>query len=127
MYLLNQIGWDNFTVRKRFSPYCRLTLEFLSSLYYDPNRGLGQSESPTPPDSPQPYENQNANLPDATSHVSCAHHINPPIDFNIVIHALHSEVDFLIGGLTSLRVDLLGFTDVPNEQFDHMFQQVYSL
>lgn len=41
MYLLNEIGWDNFAVRKRFSPYHRLTLEFMSSLYYDHNRGFG--------------------------------------------------------------------------------------
>lgn len=41
MYLLNQIGWEKFAVRKRFSPYRRLTLEFLSSLYYDPNKGFG--------------------------------------------------------------------------------------
>lgn len=41
MYLLNQIGWDSFAVRKRYSQYCRLTLELLSSLYYDPNKGVG--------------------------------------------------------------------------------------
>ncbi|KAI5424809.1 hypothetical protein KIW84_030842 [Lathyrus oleraceus] len=74
-----------------------------------------QSESPTPPDSPQPYENQNANLPDAASHVSGAHHIDPSIDFDTAIHALQYEVDFLRGGLTSLRVDLLGFMDIANE------------
>lgn len=41
MYLLNQVGWDNFAVRKRYSQYRRLTLEYLSSLYYDPNIGIG--------------------------------------------------------------------------------------
>lgn len=41
MYLLNQVGWDSFAVRKRYSQYHRLTLEFLSSLYYDPNMGIG--------------------------------------------------------------------------------------
>lgn len=41
MYLLNQIDWDNFIVRKTFIPYRRVTLEFLISLYYDPNRGFG--------------------------------------------------------------------------------------
>lgn len=41
MFLLNQIGWDNFTVRRRFSSYFRLTLEFLSSLIYLPNHGFG--------------------------------------------------------------------------------------
>lgn len=41
MFLLNQIGWDNFAVRRRFSSYCRLTLEFLSSLVYLPNHGFG--------------------------------------------------------------------------------------
>ena len=40
MYLLNQVGWDSFAVSKRYSQYHRLTLEFLSSLYYDPNRGI---------------------------------------------------------------------------------------
>lgn len=87
----------------------------------------GQSESPTPPDSPQPYENRNVNLLDAASHVSGAHRIDPPINFDTDIHALQFGVDFLRGGLTSLQVDLLGFMDVANEQFDHMFQQVYSL
>ena len=41
IYLLNQIGWTNFTITKRFSTYHNLTLEFLSSLYYDPTRGFG--------------------------------------------------------------------------------------
>lgn len=40
MYLLNQVGWDNFDVRKRYSQYRMLTLEFLSFLYYDPNKGI---------------------------------------------------------------------------------------
>lgn len=40
MYLLNQLGWDTFAVRKRFSTYRVLTLEFLSSLSYNPNHGL---------------------------------------------------------------------------------------
>ena len=57
----------------------------------------GQSESPTPPDSPQPYENRNSNLLDVASYVSGAHHINPPINFDTDIHALQSEVDFLRG------------------------------
>jgi hypothetical protein len=87
----------------------------------------GQSESPTSPDSPQPYENRNSNLLDVASYVSGAHHINPRINFYTAIHALQSKVHFLRGGLTSLRFDLLGFMDVTNEQFDHMFQQVYSL
>lgn len=74
-----------------------------------------QSESPTPPDSPQPYENQNTNLSDATSYVSGAHRINHPIGFDPAIHALQSEVDFLRGGLTFPRVNILGFMDVANE------------
>lgn len=41
MYLLNQLGWHNFAVRRRFRSYCILTLEFLSSLSYDPTRGIG--------------------------------------------------------------------------------------
>lgn len=41
MYLLNQVGWDNVSVRKRYSQYHRLTLDFLSSPYYDPNKGIG--------------------------------------------------------------------------------------
>lgn len=40
MYLLNQVGWDSFAVRKRYSQYRRLALEFPSSLYYDSNRGI---------------------------------------------------------------------------------------
>ena len=87
----------------------------------------GQNESPTPPDSPQPYENPNAIFPDAASHAPGAHPINPPIDFATAIHALQSEVDFLRGEVTSIRVDLLGFMDVANEQFDHLFQKVNSM
>ena len=41
VYLLNQIGWTNFALEKKFSTYHNLTLEFLSSLYYDPTRGFG--------------------------------------------------------------------------------------
>lgn len=41
MYLLNQVGWETFIIRKRYSQYRKLTLEFLSSLHYDPNRGIG--------------------------------------------------------------------------------------
>ena len=41
LYLLNQIGWDTSPIRRRFSSYRRLTLEFLSSLNYVPNHGLG--------------------------------------------------------------------------------------
>lgn len=40
MYLVNQVGWKNYVVRKRYSQYRRLTLEFMSSLYYDPNRRI---------------------------------------------------------------------------------------
>lgn len=69
----------------------------------------GQSESSTSPDSPQSYENRNAILPDATSHVPGSHRINPPVDFKTAIHALQYGVDFLRGGLTSLRVDLPDF------------------
>lgn len=41
IFLLNQIGWDNFDIKRRFSSYRRLTLEFLSSLVYLPNHGFG--------------------------------------------------------------------------------------
>ena len=41
VYLLNQIGWTNFALDKKFSTYHNLTLEFLSSLYYDSTRGFG--------------------------------------------------------------------------------------
>ena len=41
MFLLDQIGWNNFTVGRRFSSYRRLTLEFLSSLTFMPDHGLG--------------------------------------------------------------------------------------
>lgn len=40
MYLLNQLGWENFDVIRRFSSYHSLTLEFLSSLSYDPTQGI---------------------------------------------------------------------------------------
>ena len=41
IFLLNQIGWDTSPLRRRFSSYHRLTLEFLSSLDFLPNHGLG--------------------------------------------------------------------------------------
>lgn len=87
----------------------------------------GQSESPTPPYNPQHYENPKAIFLDANSHASGAHHVVPPINFSTTIHALQSEVDFIIGEVNSLRVDLLGFMDVVNEQFNHVFQQVHTL
>lgn len=86
-----------------------------------------QDVSPTPPDSPQHYENPKAIFPNANSHASDAHHIIHPVDFGTTINALQSEVDFIRGEVNSLRVDLLGFMDVVNKQFDHIFQQVQSL
>ena len=41
MFLFNQIGRDAFSIKRRFSSYRRLTLEFLSSLVYLPNHGIG--------------------------------------------------------------------------------------
>ena len=41
MFLLNQIGWDTSPLRRRFSSYRKLTLEFLSSLIFLPDHGLG--------------------------------------------------------------------------------------
>lgn len=40
MYLLNQISWQSFDVRRRYNTYSWITLKFLSSFFYDPNRGL---------------------------------------------------------------------------------------
>ena len=34
MFLLSQIGWDTSPLRRRFSSYRKLTLEFLSSLIF---------------------------------------------------------------------------------------------
>lgn len=39
-FMLNQLGWESFT-RKKFSTHHKLTLEFLSSFFYDPNQGMG--------------------------------------------------------------------------------------
>ena len=41
MFLINQLGWDTFAIKRRFSSITRLTLEFLSSLVYLPNNGMG--------------------------------------------------------------------------------------
>ena len=41
MFLLNQVGWDTSPLRRRFSSYRKLTLEFLSSLIFLPDHGLG--------------------------------------------------------------------------------------
>src|SRR3954464_11664073 len=40
LYWLHQIGWDASPIRKRFSTFRKITLEFLSSLNYLPNYGL---------------------------------------------------------------------------------------
>lgn len=40
MYIMNQVGWPNFVVRRRCCSCSRLNLEFLSSLFYKPNHGL---------------------------------------------------------------------------------------
>lgn len=87
----------------------------------------GQDESLTPPDGPQDYENPEAIFPDANLHASDAYHIVPLVNFGTAIHAMQSEVDFIRGEVNSLRMDLLGFMDVINEQFDHILQQVHSL
>jgi hypothetical protein len=41
MFLINQIGRDTFAIKRKFSSYHRLTLEFLSSIVYLPNHGMG--------------------------------------------------------------------------------------
>src|SRR3954471_1435543 len=41
LHLLNQIGWTGYHLFRKFSTYRKLTLEFLSSLTYLPNRGQG--------------------------------------------------------------------------------------
>ena len=41
-FMLNQIGWDGL-LTNRSPTYRNLTLEFLSSLHYDPDSGLGFS------------------------------------------------------------------------------------
>lgn len=40
-FMLNQIGWYNFSIKRRFSSYRRLTLEFLISLVCLPSHGIG--------------------------------------------------------------------------------------
>ncbi|KAI5411807.1 hypothetical protein KIW84_056759 [Lathyrus oleraceus] len=39
-FLINQLGWDTFAIKRKFSSYSRLTLEFLSSLVYLPDHGM---------------------------------------------------------------------------------------
>lgn len=41
LYWLNQIGWDTSPIRRKYWTFRKLTLEFLSSLTYVPNHGLG--------------------------------------------------------------------------------------
>ena len=41
MFLFNQVGWENAAIKRRFTSYRKLTLEFLSSLVHVPNVGLG--------------------------------------------------------------------------------------
>ena len=41
MYLLHQIGWDTAPIRRRYCTYKKLTLEFLSTLSFIPNHGIG--------------------------------------------------------------------------------------
>lgn len=39
-FMFDQLGWEGFT-RKKFAIYHKLTLEFISSFFYDPNQGMG--------------------------------------------------------------------------------------
>lgn len=39
-FMLNPIGWDSFAVTRRYYTYHKLTLEFLSSFFYDSNNGI---------------------------------------------------------------------------------------
>src|SRR3954471_683938 len=41
LYWIHQIGWDTSPIMRRFNTYRKITLEFLSSLNYLPNHGLG--------------------------------------------------------------------------------------
>ena len=41
LFMLNELGWENFAINRKYQVYKRLTLEFLSSFYYNPNVGLG--------------------------------------------------------------------------------------
>src|ERR1043165_4716084 len=40
-YMLNQLGWERAHLKSRFITYRELTLEFLSSLVYIPEHGIG--------------------------------------------------------------------------------------
>lgn len=94
------------------------------------NNGLydleGKIESPTPPDTPQAYENLPAPLSDVASLASVVHDV-PPVTYTSAIDALRTEVVSLRGEFTTLRVDFHGFMDVTNEQFDHIFQEIHSI
>ena len=41
LFMFNQLGWENAAIKRRFVTYRELTLEFLSSLVYNPEHGYG--------------------------------------------------------------------------------------
>lgn len=86
----------------------------------------GQNESPSPPGTPQIYDNFDASLSDVASFTLAAH-VTPPTDYTAEINALPTEVASLIGEFTTLRVDFHEFMDVANDKFDQIFQQIYSI
>ena len=86
----------------------------------------GQNEPPSPPETPQIYDNYDAPLSNAASFASAAH-VTPPTDYTAAINALQTEVANLRGEFTTLRVDFHSFMDVSIEQFDRIFQQIYSI
>lgn len=86
----------------------------------------GQNESPSPPGTPQNYDNFDALISDAASYTPTTH-VTPPTDYTAEINALQTEVASLRGKFTTLHMHFHDFMDVANEQFNQFFQQIYSI
>ena len=51
----------------------------------------------------------------------------PPPDFTTAIANLETQIEGLRREFTILRKDFNGFMDIITEQFDHLYQRLYSV
>lgn len=83
----------------------------------------GQGESLSPPETPQIYDNYPASLSDATFFTAP---VVPLSDRPTDIQVLQTQIADIRRDLSTIRQNFLGFMDVSMEQFDQLFQHLYS-
>lgn len=86
----------------------------------------GQSESPTPPETPHAYEYHPTSLTNAHSHASTARVIHF-VNHASALDALRTDIATLRDNVSTIRLYFHGFMDVTHEQFDHLYQEIYSI